>query len=344
MTTILVHPSRGAKDGRENLKRSLDVKVDFRSGALGASLTGVQRAELDARIPEGRSHFWGTYQHNASKIARVREGDVVLFTGLNEVWAIGVVGYCFDSTAFAEELWNSHPDKGTYRHIYAVTHLERVNIPYAVVNRALGLMESNHFQQMSVYTDSQARAVVDVLHLALPDAHGKDYATQDTELVRTLEADTKSDSPMLAIEQVHTTSTTYQVVGGERLVLRGEGTLVQAFAASLPKEAIVGRRATAAGMTDLCIEYPEHSELVEAKSSADRSYVRQALAQVLHYGPSLTPIPEIASALFPTRPSSEDVDYLHRYGVDCIYRADVNKYVRLVAPAPSRQRLLDSWV
>jgi hypothetical protein len=343
MTTVLIHPSRGANDGRENLKRTLDVKIPFAEEPYSSALTTRQRAELEARHPDGLAHFWGTYEHNAAKINRVREGDVVLFTGQNEVWAIGVVGYRFENASLAAAMWMNHPDKGTYRHIYAVTQLERLSVPYAVVNRALGLKETNHFQSMAVYDDGRGQAVIDVLHLEVPAPHGQDYAAKDQALAHVLEGDKRSTSPFLAIEQVHTTSTSFTVTSGERMVLRGEGTLVQAYAATLPSEAAVGRQRTPAGMPDLCVDHGSHTELIEAKSSADRPYVRQALAQLLHYGPELEPTPALAGALFPERPAQPDIAYLHRYGVDCIYRAGTVRYVRLPASKKARARLLDQW-
>jgi hypothetical protein len=343
MTTVLIHPSRGAKDGRENLKRTLDVKVPFRKEPYASALTTRQHAELEARHPDGLAHFWGTYEHNAAKIGRVHEGDVVLFTGQNEVWAIGVVGYRFENASLAAAMWTNHPDKGTYRHIYAVTQLERLSVPYAVVNRALGLKETNHFQSMAVYDEERAQAVIDVLHLEVPAAHGEDYAAKDQALAKVLEGDKKSTSPFLAIEKVHATSTSYTVSPGERVVLRGEGTLVQAYAATLPSEVAVGRQPTPAGMPDLCVDHGSHTELIEAKSSADRAYVRQALAQILHYGPELEPTPALAGALFPARPAQPDIAYLHRYGIDCIYRAGADRYVRLPASKKARARLLDQW-
>jgi hypothetical protein len=147
----------------------------------------------------------------------------------------------------------------------------------------------------------------------------------------------------LAIEKVHATSTSYTVSPGERVVLRGEGTLVQAYAATLPSEVAVGRQPTPAGMPDLCVDHGSHTELIEAKSSADRAYVRQALAQILHYGPELEPTPALAGALFPARPAQPDIAYLHRYGIDCIYRAGADRYVRLPASKKARARLLDQW-
>lgn len=340
MTTVLIHPSRGAKDGRENLKRSLDQKVDFRSEPFASVLRAHERAELDARHPDGSAYFWGTHQHNTTKIGRVHEGDVVLFTGQNEIWAIGVVGHLFENPSFARSLWLSHPDNGTYRRVYAVTQLERVSVPYAVVKRTLGLKASNHFQAMAVYDGVQAQAVIDVLHLDISDA---DYAVQDRALETALAGDEKSANPFLAIEQVHTTSTRCQVSAGERVVLRGEGTLVRAFAATLPDSAEVGRRLTPAGMPDLCVDYGTHEELIEAKSSADRASVRQALAQLLHYGPALDRAPDVAAALFPTRPAPDDVAFLHRYGIDCLFRSGAGRYVRLRASDAARARLVEFW-
>ena len=55
--------------------------------------------------------------------------------------------------------------------------------------------------------------------------------------------------------------------------------LVAAYAESLDDNVTWGRQRLTAGVTDLCVESDIGPELIEAKSSADHQYVRQALSQ-----------------------------------------------------------------
>jgi hypothetical protein len=119
--------------------------------------------------------------------------------------------------------------------------------------------------------------------------------------------------------------------------------LVAAYAATLPTGVTYGRHFTSAGTTDLWVHDGEHSELIEAKSLSDHSYVRQALAQLLDYGPALPKVPTAAAALFPDRPSERGIELLHRYGIDCIYRTGPRSYRREPAPPAARDRLMTFW-
>lgn len=185
MAAVLVHPSRGHRDGRENLRRSLETLVDFRSAPLGETLTPDQRAALLVRHPTGLARFWGTYPHNATKINRVHEGDFVIFTGEGRAWAVGVVGLRFDNEAFARRLWRDHPDKGSYEHVYSLRKFEEVHIPYPAINRPLDNSLTYPFQAMAVYEGAKADALVDALQLT-GESIEPAYADADAELAETL--------------------------------------------------------------------------------------------------------------------------------------------------------------
>jgi hypothetical protein len=75
---------------------------------------------------------------------------------------------------------------------------------------------------------------------------------------------------------------------------------------------------------------------VEAKSSADHKFVRQALSQLLDYV-RFSPTPVISiGALFPKRPAKLSVQLLHHYGVDCIYLDADGSFKPLPAPVSAR--------
>jgi hypothetical protein len=80
----------------------------------------------------------------------------------------------------------------------------------------------------------------------------------------------------------------------------------------------------------------DSTEVLEAKAHASHPYVRQALGQILDYTHSITaPVTTIA-ALFPSRPSNDDIALLNHYGVDCIYRSASGAFPRETAN-PSRR-------
>lgn len=338
MTNLLVHPSRGARDGRENLQRSLAITVDFRDPSYGLDPSDVD--ELLLRHPSGRARFWGTYAHNQRKIQRVHEGDAVLFTGGGiGVWAVGVVGYRFESEPFASELWNTHHEKGVYRHMYSLARFEEIEIPYAAVNAPLGNRDTNHFQQMAVYSGERARAVIDVL--SLDSALGEvGYAGRDTELARRIEERTAVRIP---IEVSRTPISRVHIAGGERVIRRGEALLVQAYAASLG-HANHGRTPSSAGMPDIEVTHPDGTlELLEAKSDVSVACVRAVLAQLLHYASAAVRPPHVVSGLFPEEPPRDLVAFLNRFGVDVVFMTGRCKFHRIPARDEARARLREVW-
>lgn len=163
MSALLIHPSLGKRDGQINARKSLLNAVSLGS-ASARYLTDDELKHLQRRHGD-EARFWGTYHHNLTKYSRVAEGDPVLFTGGGGIWAIGRIGFQFQNRDFAQQIWKSHPEKGVYEHVYSVTDFELVSIDYAVVNAALGLKPSNHFQGMASYDGAKAEAVIEALGL-----------------------------------------------------------------------------------------------------------------------------------------------------------------------------------
>jgi hypothetical protein len=97
------------------------------------------------------------------------------------------------------------------------------------------------------------------------------------------------------------------------------------------------------GVTDLYVTGSADIEIIEAKSSADHLYVRQALGQLLDYAPhSPEPATRLAG-LFPHLPATTDVELLHRYGIDCIFRTSANTFERLDASDEQRVTMQSVW-
>ncbi|MFE7504021.1 hypothetical protein [Promicromonospora sp. NPDC057488] len=342
MTNLLIHPSRGAKDGRENLKRSLDKQVDISDAVFDATLTTQQKTELLRLHPDGQVRFWGTYDTNRDKIERIHEGDAVIFTGQGAVWAIGAVGFRFENDEFAQALWLTHPEKGAYQHVYSLSRFEEVQIPYEVLNGLLGYKEAFNFRRMLVHEGDTADRVIEELGIQLPTPAAATYIGRDDQLAEELESDPKR--PLQAIESLTTHEVVVTTTASTRVILRGENALVQAYAATLPDDVKFGRTSTAAGVTDLQVVSDGTHELIEAKSAADTRCVRQVLAQLLHYATSAEPAPDVVSGLFPERPNDSLTSLLHSYGIDVLFRVGVGEFTRVPAPATRRELLRGFWV
>ncbi|WP_456788339.1 hypothetical protein [Cellulomonas sp. P5_C5] len=165
MAAVLVHPSQGKGDGQLNAGLSLLKPVLWQSRQdLYDALAPDERIQIERRHGD-QARFWGTYRHNLKKYQRVTEGDLVLFTGGGGIWATGTIGFQFKNARFAAALWHSHPEKGIYEYAYSVDDYALVHIPYALVNEALGLKPSNHFQAMASYEGKQADAVYAALSI-----------------------------------------------------------------------------------------------------------------------------------------------------------------------------------
>ncbi|AVH59338.1 MULTISPECIES: hypothetical protein [Streptomyces] len=91
---------------------------------------------------------------------------------------------------------------------------------------------------------------------------------------------------------------------------------------------------------------PRHDRLLAADQRAQpptHGHVRQALAQLLDYAPH-SPVPaQCLAALFPEPPEREDIELLHRYGIDSIHRERSNSFRRLPAPSEGRALMRGVW-
>ena len=143
-------------------------------------------------------------------------------------------------------------------------------------------------------------------------------------------------------EAVNVTQTAYERLAGKVLVNRTEAMLVQRYKATLG-EFVVNRIRTPVGITDLYVVGTGWREIVEAKRSADHGFVRQALGQLLDYVANSSETVDRLSALFPTRPAEGDIQWLHRFGIDCIYEFEPDAFNRVASPDPRRGLMVDIW-
>lgn len=344
---MLVHPtgvSRRNPEATDHWRATIQSPVDLRGGAVARALTDTERAALDASHPDGFARFWGTYGRHGSQVRRLSTGDVVVFTAEGRIQGFGRVAVVTENAALGDALWRHRPREGSYLHVYSLDVLIDADEPLDGLRQA-GV---RWFQTPLYLDDERSGRVLD----AYADQVGPLLPVDSTVEAAVLAAIDDAADDALAVELTWVKEVPIEVVTtGDVLVSpraastlrRGENLLVHDFVRHLPESARVRRHITAVGTTDVDIWHDGQRELVEAKSSADRRHVRQALAQLLDYAcaPGLEP-PDVVTALFPRRPDDSAVALLHRYGVDCVYR-DGRSYPRLPAPSENVERVRALW-
>jgi hypothetical protein len=160
-------------------------------------------------------------------------------------------------------------------------------------------------------------------------------STVDQEEADRLATLAKRMGDVVAAEVFATARTSYRRRGGITYVYRAESLLITAYRASLADDQGSTLRVQT-GVADFYAKEPDGSVIVEAKSSAQHSHVRQALSQLLDYVRfSPKPIARL-SALFPRCPDPVGVQLLHDYGIGCIYVDVDGTFTSLPAPATPR--------
>jgi hypothetical protein len=336
MVRVLISPSYGSPQTRRHWADTIDGQVDFTQPDHDSLLTPEQRAELRALHPEGRSRFWGATPAHDKKFEDVATGDVVLFTGRNQVRAIGEVGVIFRNRAFGDLLWPPRNNGPSWHTVYSLTHLILTDIPYEELNASIGYRPAHNFPGQMVLRGDKARAVLEDFMIT-PSA--VDVRLPPQSVGRPLDP-----VRIAATEELRTHRTDYR--GSRRLIVvdRREARLVRDYRQHLADHGSAARRFYCpSGITDLYVEAAGEAEVIEAKSSSGHGHVRQALAQLLDYAPHSPSPAQVLTALLPERPDDEDLELLHRYGIDCVHREPAHGFTRLPAQAERRARMREIW-
>ncbi|WP_344392142.1 hypothetical protein [Streptomyces vastus] len=337
---VLISPSYGSAETRRHWTDTVEEPVDFTARRYGGLLASEERASLLTLHPEARARFWGATPAHDSKFADVTTGDVVLFTGQNRVRAIGEVGAIFRNRAFADRLWPPVPGGQSWHTVYSLLDLVSADIPYTELNASIGYKPTHKFPGQMVLRGDKARAVLEDFMIT----PGTEWDTVSQPLVRQrLDARERDAIRVAAAEELRTRRTGYQRTRRLIVVDRYEAELVRTYRQYLADRGQTAERFFCpAGVSDIYVEAAGGAEVIEAKSTPRHAHVRQALAQLLDYAPySPSPARHLAG-LFPEAPELEDIDLLHRYGIDCIYRQSPGGFRRL--PAPEERRALMSGI
>lgn len=352
MTAVLIHPTGVAPrspDAAEHWDRTIVNTVDFRSGAVAAALTDWEREKLEEFHPDGRARFWGAHRRHQAQLGRIAEDEVVVLTGNGKILGLGRAGLVTTNAALGDALWpHRHPVFGSYRHLYSLAEFSPTDLPLT------GLRDAgvSWFQTPLFIDDARADEILVALGPATPSVPTAPTRSPVERALREARNYDDADAALAAdlnwvrelqIE-VRSTGDSHVRARAAATMHRGENLLVHDYVQSLPSGVRWCRFDTLVGVTDLDVwENGEH-HLVEAKSSAARSHIRQALAQLLDYAPSLhEDLPDVLTVLVPSRPSDSAVALLHRYGVGCVFRREDGLYERLAAPAGPAAAIAALW-
>jgi hypothetical protein len=332
---VLVSPSYGSPETRRHWADTVDREIPFAELPYAATLLPEERQALLALHPEGRARFWGARPRHDRKMADVRTGDIVLFTGQNRVRAVGEVGAMFRNRAFADLLWPPQPGESGWHTVYSLLDLVPSDITYAQLNAALEYRPRHNFPGQMVVRGAKAQSVLDEC-LITPGSR-LEAAVDDSRVREAVR--------IAATEERRTHAAVYERTRGLVVAERRESELVAEFRRHLIAQGRTPARFYCpAGVSDIYVaDEAEDAELIEAKSKSTHHHVRQALGQLLDYARySPRPLRRL-SGLFPVLPSHDDIGLLHRYGIDVLHRDGPGSFRRLPADEATRNLMRRLW-
>ncbi|GAB3473991.1 hypothetical protein [Nocardiopsis coralliicola] len=340
MVTVAIQPSYGNAAAQYNWTLTLDKEVDFSTPERDGALTDEQRRLLTDLHPNKRAKFWGTPKVQDRNMAKLRTGDIVVFTGKKKMRAVGRIGVIIENAEFADTLWRPDPEKGSWCNVYSLTAFEWIGIGYEAVWALPGFKSKDNFMGMRVLSDELGQILLEGLGIEVgsPEEQLRDLIEQEEKTAERFLQSAKVIDP----ERVRTRTTTYEKAAGGITLRRAEGLLLDAYMGTL-HDVPAKRTSSSAGISDLYLRRSAEVELIEAKSGSSRQYVRAALAQLLDYAPHAPEPPDRVSALFPDRPDDGLIAYLHRYGIDCIYLSAGGSFERIEPPEANRAMIVKFW-
>jgi hypothetical protein len=268
-------------------------------------------------------------------------GDVVLFTGNNHALAVGEVGVSFRNAAAGDALWPPHSSNGPYQNVYSLISFQDTRIPYEDLNKLTaknGSTARDNYMGARLLRGKAAERVIDGLLISTSteiasQPHAADYWAQGS-VVADEAHNAESSSPSPARPPF--------------IADRRESALVVAYKAFLRDAGDTreqGRLKSPVGFSDLYLVPVAGGdlELLEAKSDAKHSKVREALAQVLDYAAHAHEQVDALTALFPERPTERDIQWLGNYGIGCVYREGNGTFTMIQASSQRVAQMKPLW-
>ncbi|EXG82031.1 hypothetical protein [Cryptosporangium arvum] len=339
---VLIAPSTGNKAARSRFSDTLAQPVDYTDDRLRNALSDSERASLERLHPDGRARFWGALPRFNTTIDRLRQGDVVVFTGQNHVVAVAALGCKLRNRQLADLLWPPASGHEGWLNVYTLVGFQLVHgVGYPQLRDWVGSSDNDIFQATRGLSPEKSAAVITGLGLTIhPDEDTQD-AQAEAQLLAALDSARTPASQLSAAENNQTTTSSYNQPARTITIHRAEAELVNLFRDTLPGHSGDHRLRTAVGHTDLYLL--DDGDIIEAKRGADHRYVRQALGQLLDYAVNTDQPVHRLTALFPASPLSADIQLLHCYGIDCLYWNRDTTFTREPASDTTREIMRPLW-
>ncbi|MFC1661554.1 transcriptional coactivator p15/PC4 family protein [Gemmatimonadota bacterium] len=158
MKVILQPASTG--NALKNYRRTVENPVAlsrFRGHVSEEVLT-----RLAAAYPLGSAPTWGAVGGNRAQFRRMERGDLVFFYRDGQLISQGHVTFLFlDNEALANQLWDPHPKKGSFLHIFLLDQMRPVRISWSQVRRLLGYAPNYWLQRLTVLDPTKSRVFLE---------------------------------------------------------------------------------------------------------------------------------------------------------------------------------------
>lgn len=293
---------------------------------------------MRALHPSGTAHFWGAIATHNSMMDRLRTGDIVVFTGDNKIKAAGEIGHLFRNQPLADLMWDQFDGGRSFVNVYSVRNIQVIERSRQEVWRRIGFDERDNVAGQRLVTDDRVPTILSELKIVTTAAEARISA----QLANISQALTRG-SRVIPVEIHHTDLISQHVAERNAQYERVEGQLVSHYQRFQPDVVFTSFRTHNGHRADMYRVEGDEVEIVEAKSLASHEKVREAAAQLLDYSAqSPQPVTRL-SGLFPLRPAQHSVDYLHRLGIDCVYRTDDGAFARDAAPDDRRDYMHSVW-
>lgn len=335
---VLLAPCYGNPKTRDRYHRTIEAGIHFESKEYRDLLEPDELAALLTLHPSGTTHFWGAIATHNRMMDRLHTGDIVVFTGDNKVKAAGEIGHLFRNQALADLMWDQFDSGRSFINIYSVRNVQVIERSRREVWRQLGFDEGDNVAGQRLVTDERAPRILTELQIVTSATEAR-IGAELTAVSQALAV----GSRVIPVEGIHTDVVSQHVAERNAQYERVESQLLSHYQHFHPDVMFTSFRTHNGKRADLYRVDGNDVEIVEAKSLADHEKVREAAAQLLDYSAqSPHPVTRL-SALFPMRPAQYGIDYLHRLGIDCVFRSDNGTFVRDAAEDERRRYLLPVW-
>ncbi|TGG78523.1 hypothetical protein D8771_25000 [Streptomyces albus] len=165
--------SLASKTVRKHYEDTIVRPVRFADHA--ALLDPAVLQTLRGLFPREEAQMWGVTpgQNNANvpKIAKMRPGDVVFFSGNKRLYLAGTVALAWHNPALAEHLWSRDEDTGlTWEYMYALSGVRGLDVPMDEVRRLLGWKPTRNIMGFNQVKQEEGELLLELIDFDPGDA------------------------------------------------------------------------------------------------------------------------------------------------------------------------------